>query len=271
MASGLASLVGGYGSDSDSDDSTETSHAEKATAPRQGEKGKKEADNDAARTESNKTTALARPPKRSVELGNNNMNSSGSGERLNNNDEEEKEEEHESSGEDSSSAEDLSSEGDEEEGDGKNQAISNTSLPLPSADDLFSSTIGPDFLAAPSAGQEFVVEAMKRTTPKPPPSSSSSTASGSSSNSGDAFVAKRGRETGVVGSGLPIGIKKPKVGGVGPSGPPPEKGKKKGGVGEKISAKDKVKGQRLKGQSGIGSDFRVWKSDLEMTMRQQYD
>lgn len=36
-------------------------------------------------------------------------------------------------------------------------------------------------------------------------------------------------------------------------------------------AKDKVRQQRLKGQSGIGSDFRTWKSDAEMVMRQQYD
>lgn len=35
--------------------------------------------------------------------------------------------------------------------------------------------------------------------------------------------------------------------------------------------KDKVRQQRLKGQSGIGSDFRTWKSDAEMVMRQQYD
>nr|CCA22953.1 conserved unknown protein putative [Albugo laibachii Nc14] len=35
--------------------------------------------------------------------------------------------------------------------------------------------------------------------------------------------------------------------------------------------KDKVKQQRLKGQSGIGTDFRTWKSEAEMVMRQQYD
>ena len=29
--------------------------------------------------------------------------------------------------------------------------------------------------------------------------------------------------------------------------------------------------QRLGGQSGIGSDFKVWKSDEEMRQRQQYD
>lgn len=37
------------------------------------------------------------------------------------------------------------------------------------------------------------------------------------------------------------------------------------------SAKDRVKRQRLAGQSGIGSDFRTWKSDEEMRQRQQYD
>jgi hypothetical protein len=37
------------------------------------------------------------------------------------------------------------------------------------------------------------------------------------------------------------------------------------------TAKDRVKGQRKKGQAGIGSDFRHWKSDAEMVMRQQFD
>jgi len=33
----------------------------------------------------------------------------------------------------------------------------------------------------------------------------------------------------------------------------------------------RVKEQRMKGQSGIGEDFRSWKTDEEMRMRQQYD
>lgn len=40
---------------------------------------------------------------------------------------------------------------------------------------------------------------------------------------------------------------------------------------EKDSAKDRVKRQRLNGQSGIGSDFKTWKSEEEMKQRQQYD
>ena len=40
---------------------------------------------------------------------------------------------------------------------------------------------------------------------------------------------------------------------------------------EKDTAKDKVKRQRLSGQSGIGADFKTWKSDEEMRQRQQYD
>lgn len=32
-----------------------------------------------------------------------------------------------------------------------------------------------------------------------------------------------------------------------------------------------VKNQRLKGQSGIGEDFKTWKSEEEMRLRQQYD
>ncbi|KAF1316514.1 hypothetical protein FI667_g15345, partial [Globisporangium splendens] len=40
---------------------------------------------------------------------------------------------------------------------------------------------------------------------------------------------------------------------------------------EKKDAKERVKAQRSKGQAGIGSDFRSWKSEAEMQMRQQYD
>ncbi|CAI5745824.1 unnamed protein product [Peronospora destructor] len=40
---------------------------------------------------------------------------------------------------------------------------------------------------------------------------------------------------------------------------------------EKKDAKERVKSQRLKGQSGIGSDFRGWKPEAEMVLRQQFD
>lgn len=46
-----------------------------------------------------------------------------------------------------------------------------------------------------------------------------------------------------------------------------EKGTKK----DLNSAKERVKRQRLRGQAGIGSDFRTWKSEEEMRMRQQFD
>ncbi|KAK1930587.1 hypothetical protein P3T76_013909 [Phytophthora citrophthora] len=40
---------------------------------------------------------------------------------------------------------------------------------------------------------------------------------------------------------------------------------------EKKEAKERVKNQRVKGQAGIGSDFRGWKSETEMALRQQFD
>lgn len=40
---------------------------------------------------------------------------------------------------------------------------------------------------------------------------------------------------------------------------------------EKLDGKERVKAQRVKGQAGIGSDFRHWKSETEMAMRQQFD
>ena len=42
-------------------------------------------------------------------------------------------------------------------------------------------------------------------------------------------------------------------------------------VDEKINAKERVKRQRTRGQAGIGSDFKSWKTEGEMHMRQQYD
>ena len=33
----------------------------------------------------------------------------------------------------------------------------------------------------------------------------------------------------------------------------------------------RVKRQRMAGQSGIGEDFKTWKSEAEMVLRQQYD
>ncbi|CAH0476703.1 unnamed protein product [Peronospora belbahrii] len=40
---------------------------------------------------------------------------------------------------------------------------------------------------------------------------------------------------------------------------------------EKRDAKERVKSQRMKGQAGIGSDFRIWKAESEMVLRQQFD
>uniref|UniRef100_A0AAV1UP67 Uncharacterized protein n=1 Tax=Peronospora matthiolae TaxID=2874970 RepID=A0AAV1UP67_9STRA len=39
----------------------------------------------------------------------------------------------------------------------------------------------------------------------------------------------------------------------------------------KKDAKERVKNQRVKGQAGIGPDFRSWKSETEMALRQQFD
>lgn len=39
----------------------------------------------------------------------------------------------------------------------------------------------------------------------------------------------------------------------------------------RLSSQDRVKRQRLSGQSGIGEDFKVWKSEEEMRQRQHFD
>jgi len=42
-------------------------------------------------------------------------------------------------------------------------------------------------------------------------------------------------------------------------------------VGEKVDFRERTKRQRLAGQSGIGEDFRTWRTDDEMALRQQFD
>lgn len=235
MASGLAGLMGGYGSDdsgSDSDNAANIKSTANESAKRQ------DCDKNI------KPVAAAAATAKGV--------SKGGSKRSNDSDS-------------SSSSGEEESEDDNTKNAASSRAGSNAVLP--SVDDLFSNTAGPDFLTAPGAADgDFVVEAMK----KQPPKTKTDASGGAASCSG----AKRGREAGAEGhfgdaSSSLSGVKKPKGGVVEPTAENSKK--KKAGVGEKISAKDKVKNQRLKGQSGIGSDFRVWKSDLEMTMRQQYD
>jgi hypothetical protein len=42
-------------------------------------------------------------------------------------------------------------------------------------------------------------------------------------------------------------------------------------VGETVDFRERTKRQRLAGQSGIGEDFRTWRTDDEMALRQQFD
>ncbi len=49
------------------------------------------------------------------------------------------------------------------------------------------------------------------------------------------------------------------------------KNKEREGEMKREGYKDRVKRQRLAGQSGIGEDFRSWRTDEEMRLRQQFD
>ena len=40
---------------------------------------------------------------------------------------------------------------------------------------------------------------------------------------------------------------------------------------KRLILQDRVKRQRLSGQSGVGSDFKEWRSEEEMRQRQMYD
>ncbi|KAL4161969.1 hypothetical protein PRNP1_002517 [Phytophthora ramorum] len=53
--------------------------------------------------------------------------------------------------------------------------------------------------------------------------------------------------------------------------PPPPVAREQAAKRDKKDAKERVKNQRVKGQAGIGSDFRGWKSETKMALRQQFD
>ena len=60
-----------------------------------------------------------------------------------------------------------------------------------------------------------------------------------------------------------------------PAAAPPRGGPQAGGrkrdKPDRVNAKERVKQQRLNGQSGIGENFKVWRSEEEMRLRQHYD
>ncbi|CAM9450569.1 unnamed protein product [Chrysoparadoxa australica] len=122
---------------------------------------------------------------------------------------------------------------------------------LPSVDDIFASTAGVCDTLEPEE---------KEVKPKPWEEKAKA-------------KEKRMRSEEALGKEQPVPVaaaasKKLKKGAKGTAQPPrTEHGKKP----TKESAKERVKGQRMKGQAGIGSDFRTWKTDEEMRMRQQFD
>ncbi|CAM9363642.1 unnamed protein product [Choristocarpus tenellus] len=169
-----------------------------------------------------------------------------------------------------SSGEEGSSDGEEEENGGKGNGpnklmVEGDGVALPSVDDLFSSTSGPEFLVAPMR-KGFELKSMRK--------KRDGSGTGSSRLNPQDQKRLKGVDTETSSGG---GIKKPQERVIGSSASPaPDSNKgrlgEKGAKGkEKLTAKERVKGQRLKGQAGIGSDFRTWKSDLEMTMRQEFD
>lgn len=81
--------------------------------------------------------------------------------------------------------------------------------------------------------------------------------------------------TAPAGSGQPSnqlsGAKRPREGGSGKQKEREGEGEGEGHIGEKVTFKDRTKRQRLAGQSGIGEDFKTWRTDEEMALRQRYD
>lgn len=80
---------------------------------------------------------------------------------------------------------------------------------------------------------------------------------------------KRPREEGAAAPPPPAA---PAAGGAKPATKTPaEVAAAKAAEAKKTAFKDRAKHQRLSGQSGIGSDFRTWRTDEEMALRQQFD
>mmetsp|Transcript_6354 Transcript_6354/g.8345 ORF Transcript_6354/g.8345 Transcript_6354/m.8345 type:complete len:216 (+) Transcript_6354:156-803(+) len=159
--------------------------------------------------------------------------------------------------EDDSDNEDKSDEEDKEE---EEEGVGAT---LPSAADLFSSTAGPDFLET-SVTRDFIAPSLKRKSLAKDPEEVARQRMEKKKKTISATAA-----SGVTSEKEAIKFNKkekprnPNT--AGPFMPKAEKEKKK------ANAKERVKAQRLKGQAGIGPDFRTWKSEEEMKMRQGFD
>jgi hypothetical protein len=157
------------------------------------------------------------------------------------------------SGSDSDDASVNSSGSDAEDSDveePKKKAAPVTSLP--SADDMFADTSIPNFLDQKTTAEPVIVPIKSKESANPLPSKQ--TEPDDSQLRAEAEK-KRARNEDAEIDRLKASVAATEA-------------KKKQKIG---NAKDRVKGQRLKGQAGIGSDFKTWKSDAEMVMRQQFD
>ncbi|ETW05937.1 hypothetical protein H310_03571 [Aphanomyces invadans] len=148
------------------------------------------------------------------------------------------------------------------------------SIVLPRVDDIFKETKAPSFLVKPKKASLDVFDIDKETLTKlpPPPMELAQRRTHDSTDTPPEAKAKVGSMFEFPGVDQDIPKRTKHL----PRHHQKQSGesnshKRKGGDGDKTSGKDRVKQQRLKGQSGIGSDFKTWKSETEMKMRQGYD
>eukprot|EP00614_Pseudopedinella_elastica_P034570 CAMPEP_0172621118 /NCGR_PEP_ID=MMETSP1068-20121228/109157_1 /TAXON_ID=35684 /ORGANISM="Pseudopedinella elastica, Strain CCMP716" /LENGTH=183 /DNA_ID=CAMNT_0013428711 /DNA_START=56 /DNA_END=607 /DNA_ORIENTATION=- len=120
---------------------------------------------------------------------------------------------------------------------------------LPSVDALFSSTEGPAFLATANKIEAFTVAPLKKKQRVDEPRSAPES------------VAKPNIDP----TARPAAPSAPAA--AKPLAKLPESKPEK----QRLNRKERVKEQRLKGQSGIGEDFKTWRTEDEMRMRQHYD
>jgi len=150
---------------------------------------------------------------------------------------------------------------------------------LPSAAALLASDVRPDFL--PSAEERGEVDyrqlGQRLQSREAARSEAAAAAADLAAATSDAAATKASAAPVVAGAGALSTLAASAPGQPPPRATPPAAARASAGAGAKRGAergpdaKERAKHQRLTGQSGIGEDFKTWRTEQEMQLRQHYD